>query len=130
MSKNPRLTLGPTQPSCQSSPDASSIARDTRSVSRSAGTVPLMNSSLTVFLVNGPGLRPVNASTVAVCRPLGALNVSIGYFFETSVMMADHSGADESSDRLPRFGSLLLLPIQTPTARAGCLGSLGGARKP
>ena len=43
-------------------------------------------------------------------------------------MIADQSGAEESSERLPLFGSLLLLPIQTPTTRAGAVLSFGGAR--
>ena len=83
---------------------------------------------MTVFVVNGPGLRPVKASTLAVLRPLGALNDAIGMSLLTASVIADQSGADESSDRLPLFGSLLLLPIQTPTARAGASLSFGGAR--
>ena len=42
--------------------------------------------------------------------------------------LADQSGAEEPSDRVSVFGSLLLLPIQTPTASAGAFGSAGGAR--
>ena len=44
--------------------------------------------------------------------------------------MADHSGADVSSDSFPSFGLLSELPIQTPTASAGVFGSFGGATKP
>ena len=87
-----------------------------------------MNSSLTVLVVNGPGLRPVNASTVAVCSPAGALNAAIGVPRLISVRMADHNGADVSSESLPSLGVLSLLPIQIPTARAGAFGSFGGAR--
>ena len=85
---------------------------------------------MTVFFVNGPGLRPVNASTVAVWRPAGARNLEMPYCWLTSSSRADHSGADESSERLPLFGSLLLLPIHTPAASAGRFLSLGGARYP
>ena len=104
------------------------MASETRMVSRAVGTVPGRKSSLTVFFVNGPGRRPVNASTVAVLRPPGGLNLAIGYFALTSSSRADHSGAEESSYRLPLFGALLLLPIQIPATRAGALGSFGGAR--
>ena len=83
---------------------------------------------MTVFFVNGPGLSPVNASTVAVLRPLGGLNLAIFMPLLTSVRIADQSGADVSSDSLPLFGLLSLLPIQTPTARAGAFLSAGGAR--
>jgi hypothetical protein len=101
-----------------------------RIVSRLLGTVPGRNSSLTVFLVYGPGRRPVNASTVAVFNPLGALNEVIGVFLVTASVMADQSGADESSDKLPLFGALFELPIHTPTTIAGSSLSLGGATNP
>ena len=61
---------------------------------------------------------------------LGGLNWAIGMSLLISVRIADQSGADESSESLPSFGSLSLLPIQTPTASAGAFWSLGGARKP
>ena len=75
---------------------------------------------------------PVNASTVAVTRPLGLTRakLSIGIPLETSATMADHRGADVSSDSLPSLGELSELPIQTPTTRPGAFGSFGGARKP
>src|SRR3954447_19472677 len=45
-------------------------------------------------------------------------------------MIRDQSGADDARESVSVFGSLLLLPIQTPTASAGRLLSFGGARKP
>ena len=89
-----------------------------------------MKISLTVFLEKAPGFIPLNASTVAVSRPDGAFQVAIGMSLLTSRMIRDQSGADEPNDSVSLFGSLLLFPIQTPTARAGALGSFGGARKP
>src|SRR6185503_6744925 len=129
-SSAPTVFLGPTQPSCQSLPLAASIVTERWKLSVSRGTVPLMNSSSTVFVVNGPGRMPVNASTLATSRPEGLCQPSIGRSLLTSRMMRDQSGADESSDNVSVFGSLLLFPIQTPTARAGSDGSFGGARKP
>ena len=87
-----------------------------------------MKSSLTVFDENGPGRSPLKASTVTTSSPDGAFQPSIGSPWLTSRMIRDHSGADEPSDSVSLFGSLLLLPIQTPTARAGSSGSFGGAR--
>ena len=78
--------------------------------------------------MNGPGLRPVNASTVAVLSAsFGGLNWAILVPLVTSVMIADQSGAEVSSDSLPSLGLLSLLPIQTPTAMAGAFLSDGGA---
>jgi hypothetical protein len=105
-----------------------SIATARRISSPSVGWVPLMKISLTVFLVNGPGFIPVNASTVASTRPGGRFQVAIGMPLLTSRMMRDQSGADELSDRVSVLGALLLLPIHTPTARAGAFLSFGGAR--
>ena len=75
---------------------------------------------------------PVNASTVAVSRPLGRIRAkpSIGMPFDTSDRIADHSGADVSSESLPSLGVLSELPIQTPATRAGRFLLDGGARKP
>ncbi len=89
-----------------------------------------MNSSSTVRRVEPLGLRPVNASTVPVTRPLGLtrLKRSIGMPLETSDSSADHSGADVSSDSLPSLGVLSELPIQMPATSAGSFLSLGGAR--
>ncbi len=89
-----------------------------------------MNSSSTVLRVAPLGFMPVNASTVAVTRPLGLMraNPSIGMPFETSERIADHSGADVSSESLPSLGVLSELPIQTPATRAGSVLSVGGAR--
>ena len=73
---------------------------------------------------------PVNASTVAVTRPLGRVRAkpSIGMPLETSDRIADHSGADVSSDSLPSLGVLSELPIQTPATSAGSFLFDGGAR--
>ena len=92
--------------------------------------MPGTKNSLIVLVVNGPGLRPVNASTVAVWMSLGGLNSAIGSPLLTSRMIADQSGAEVSSESLPSLGVLSLLPIQTPTASAGAFLSAGGARKP
>src|SRR6185369_6024806 len=89
-----------------------------------------MNISLTVDTVPEPGSSPLNASTVTSTRPLGRLNFAIGIFWLTSVMIRDHSGADDSSERASLFGVESELPIHTPTASAGALGSVGGARNP
>ena len=72
----------------------------------------------------------MNASTVRVTRPLGLtrLNLSIGMPFETSERIADHSGADVSSESLPSLGELSELPSHTPATSAGSVLSLGGAR--
>ena len=48
-SKKPLVTFGPTQPSCHSSPDASSTSSEIRIVSFLLGTVPGRNSSRTVL---------------------------------------------------------------------------------
>ena len=87
-----------------------------------------MKISVTVFDVNGPGRMPVNASTFASTSPDGRCQPSIGRPLLTSRMIRDQSGADEASESVSVFGSLLLLPIQTPTASAGSVGSSGGAR--
>jgi hypothetical protein len=118
-SSAPTVFFGPTQPSCQASPLAESISTAWWKSSVSLGAVPLMNSSLTVFVVNGPGFMPLNASTVAVTRPDGACQPSTGRSLLTSRMIRDQSGADDASDSVSVLGSLLLLPIQTPTASAG-----------
>ena len=80
------------------------------------GAVPGRNSSSTVLRVAPLGFMPVNASTVAVTRPLGLVRAkpSIGMPLETSDRIADHSGADVSSESLPSLGELSELPIQTP----------------
>ena len=101
-----------------------------RSVSFWFGTVPGTKNSLTVLVVNGPGLSPVNASTVAVSMVGGGLNCAIFSPRLTSVRIADQSGADVSSESLPSLGVLSLLPIQTPTDSAGAFLSAGGATKP
>ena len=88
-----------------------------------------MNSSLTVFDVNGPGRMPAERVDRRGRRARTArFQPSIGMPLLTSRMIRDQSGADEPSDSVSLFGSLLLLPIQTPTARAGAFGSFGGAR--
>ena len=76
--KNPRVTFGPAQPSCQSSPLEASIVAAIRSVSRARGTVPGTNHSLIVFVVYGPGRRPVNTSIEARSMSFGGLNWAIG----------------------------------------------------
>jgi hypothetical protein len=91
------------------------------------GTVPGTKYSVIFLVVNGPGLRPVKASTVAVWMSLGGLKVAIFSPLVTSRMMADQSGAEVSSESLPSLGVLSLLPIQTPTAMAGAFLSAGGA---
>ena len=84
-----------------------------------------------VFVVNGPGLEAGEGVDLgAVTMPGGALNWAIFSPLLTSVRIADHSGADVSSESLPSLGLLSLLPIQTPTASAGAFVSAGGARKP
>ena len=128
--KKPLVTLGPWQPSCHRRPVAASIEAATRSVSFWVGTVPGTKYSLIVFVVNGPGLSPVNASTVAVWMSLGGLKFAIFSPLLTSRRIADQSGADVSSESLPSLGLLSLLPIQTPTEMAGAFGSAGGATKP
>ena len=55
---------------------------------------------------------------------------SIGMPFDTSERIADHSGAEVSSESLPSLGELSELPIQTPATRAGRFLFEGGARKP
>src|SRR6185369_7309322 len=94
------------------------------------GSVPAMNSSVTFFVVNGPGFIPLNASTDSSTMPFGRLKPTIGVPALTSVRIRDQSGADDFRDRVSLSGSLLLLPIQIPTTRAGAFGSLGGARYP
>ena len=74
-----------------------------------------------------PGRMPVNASTAASSRSRRRDHPTIGTSVLTSRMIRDQSGADEASDSVSVFGSLLLLPIQTPTAVAGTDGSSGGA---
>ncbi len=70
----------------------------------------------------------MNASTVAVLSAsFGGLNWAIFVPLVTSVRIADQSGAEVSSESLPSLGLLSLLPIQTPTARAGAFLSAGGA---
>src|SRR5262249_15253523 len=125
--KKPLVTSGPWQPSCHNSPVAASMRAADRSDSFCVGTVPGMKYSRTVLRVNGPGLSPVKASTVAVSMSGGGLNWAIFSPRVTSSMIDDHSGADVSSESLPSFGVLSLLPIQTPTAIAGAFGSAGGA---
>src|SRR3954469_7859896 len=75
---------------------------------------------------------PVNASTVTVSRPFGFVRrkPSIGIPWETSDRIADHNGADVSSESLPSFGVLSELPIHTPATRPGRLLADGIARKP
>src|SRR4029079_2829295 len=115
--KKPLVTFGPSQPSRHNSPLAASMVAAVRKVSFSFGTVPGRKNSLTVFVVNGPGLRPVKASTgagLSACD--GVLNWAILVPLVTSFMIADHRGAEVSSESLPSLGVLSLLPIQTPTA--------------
>src|SRR3989442_12449947 len=89
-----------------------------------------MKCSLTVFLLNGPGFNPVNASTVASTIPDGRLKSAIGMPWLAWVRNACHMLAAVSRATVPRGGMLLsLLPIQAPTTRAGALGSFGGGGK-
>ena len=117
-SKSPRVTFGPWQPSCHSRPLASSIVAAVRSVSFWFGTVPGTKNSLTVLVVNGPGLSPVNASTVAVSMPCGGLNCAIFSPRLTSVRIADQSGADVSSESLPSLGRVVAVAHPDPDRRA------------
>ena len=118
------------QPSCQRSPVAASTSTTTWRLSDFVGAVPLMNSSVTDLVVAPPGLNPVKASTLALTSPPGfaSSNCAIGMPLLASDRIADHSGAEESSEREPRLGSLLELPIHTPATSAGAFLSLGGAR--
>ena len=86
---------------------------------------------MTVLVVVGPGSMPVKASTVAVSSVLGLirLNPSIGMPLEISDMIADHRGAEVSSEVFP-MTELSELPIQMPVASAGNDVSDGGGRKP
>ena len=99
-------------------------------VARLVGAVPGRNSSVTVLRVAPLGFMPVNASTVAVTRPLGLTRAkpSIGMPLDTSDRIADHRGADVSSDSLPSLGELSELPIQTPATSAGSVFDDGAAR--
>ena len=76
------------------------------------------------------GCRPVNASTVAVTRPLGLepAKPSIGMPLDTSDRIADQRGAEVSSESLPSLGELSELPIQTPATSAGSVLDDGAAR--
>jgi hypothetical protein len=87
-----------------------------------------MKSSLTVLELPAPGFMPLKASTVATSRPSGAVHSAIGIPALTSRMIRDQRGADDARESASVLGSLLLLPIQTPTARAGFVRSSGGAR--
>src|SRR3954451_13605214 len=118
------------QPFCHRSPVAASIATNDVKCAGPVGWVFGRKYSVTVFDVPGPGAKPVNASTLARTRPLGGWNDANGMPFETSDRIADHRGADESSESEPLFGSLFELPIQTPTTSAGSFLSFGGATKP
>ena len=119
---NVRVTIGPAQPSRHRRPD------DGVDVDRHADVGrPLRGRAGQEQLLDGlaacpaPGFMPVNASTVAVSRPLGLVRAkpSIGMPFETSDRIADHSGAEVSSESLPSLGELSELPIQTPATSAG-----------
>ena len=94
------------------------------------GWVPLMNISLTLDTVPGPGSIPLKASTVTSTSPSGRSNFAIGSFWLTSVRIRDQTGAEDASDSASLFGDESELPIHTPTARAGAFGSPGGARYP
>ena len=59
-----------------------------------------------------------------------SVNFAIGMSWLISVMIRDHSGAAEASDRASLFGVLSELPIQTPTTSAGASLSSGAARNP
>ncbi len=72
----------------------------------------------------------MNASTVALTRPLGLVRAKPSIFmpFDTSERIADQSGAEVSSDSLPSLGELSELPIQTPVTSAGAVLDDGIAR--
>ena len=97
---------------------------------RSVSSVPLMNSSLTVDVVPGPGSMPLNVSTVFSTMPSGRLNLAIGMPLVTSVMILFQSGAVVVVEKTGLTGAASELPIQTPTAIAGAFGLSGGATKP
>ena len=68
---------------------------------------------------------------VACTTPGGDWKSAIGWPFVAAVRKDCHSEAADSSETTPVGGAELSeLPIQAPTANAGALGSLGGARKP
>ena len=97
------------------------------------GWVPLMNHSLIVSRVQGPGLPPVHASIRAWTTPFGGAKLATGCLFVRSRTKACHSGAaavSEIAGWRERGFEWSLLPIQSPIASAGAVGSLGGARKP
>src|SRR4051812_32169125 len=106
------------------------MSTTTAALAAFVGCVSLMNSSSTVRLVDPLGLSPVKASTDAGTRPFGFTRekLSIGMPFDTSDRIADHSGAEVSSESLPSLGELSELPIQMPATRAGSVLSFGGAR--
>jgi hypothetical protein len=67
---------------------------------------------------------------VAVSISFGGLKVATLSPLLTSCRIADQRGAEVSSESLPSLGLLSLLPIQTPTDRAGAFLSAGGATYP
>src|SRR3954447_20295290 len=124
------VTRGPAQPSRHSRPVAASISRVTTARVRFAGTVPRMNSSTTARRDPGVARAPVKGSIRAETRLFGRTRSKrdTGRRDETSDRIADHSGAEVSSDSLPSFGELSELPSHTPATRPGSERSAGGAR--
>src|SRR5882672_10758692 len=92
-----------------------------------------MNHSLIRARVHGPGLPPDHLSIEALTTPLGRRNVETGQFWVYSRTKARHRGAaavSEIAGCRARGSEWSLLPIHTPTARAGRPAVVGGARKP
>jgi len=127
---NDLVSIGPTQPSRHRRPLAASMSTALEELALVVGAVPGRNSSSTVLRVAPLGLRPVNASTVALTRPLGLVRAKPSTLrsLDTSERIADHSGAEVSSESLPSLGVLSELPIQTPATRAGSVLDDGMAR--
>src|SRR6185369_14250252 len=129
-SRNSLLTLGPVQPSSQSLPVAESMSFESCMLSLgSEFSMPLMNISVTVWTVPGPGTVPLHASTFRSTMPFGSWNFAIGVPFVTSVMILFQSGAVLVVDSTGWTGAASELPIHTPTAIAGWLSDFGGATK-
>src|SRR5258705_10839811 len=92
-----------------------------------------MNHSLIRCRVHGPGLPPDHLSIDALTTLLGRRNVEIGQFWVYSRTNARHSGAaavSEIAGLRARGSEWSLLPIHTPTARAGRPALAGAARNP
>src|SRR5258705_14020951 len=92
-----------------------------------------MNHSLIRCRVHGPGLPPDHLSIEAFTTLLGRRNVEIGQFWVYSRTNARHSGAaavSEIAGLRARGSEWSLLPIHTPTARAGRSALAGGGGNP